>query len=73
MAVLSNNWIQNKDVVRERDKNAAVRAEKLEAKKIKKGYRWVRIDARTKALVECDKNGQPTKLGLMQIENVKNM
>ena len=70
MANASTNWIHDKSTVNERDKQVAEKAERFEKRKIKNGYRWVRIDPRTRVLVECDKHGTPTELGRRQIANI---
>lgn len=73
MAAPTTNWIYEKGVVTEKDRIALERAKKLEAKEIRKGYRWYRFNDRTKILIECDKHGNPTKRGLESIERYKSM
>ena len=68
MAAPNTNWVYDKGIVTERDRAAAARAERQDARDIKRGYRWIRVNPRTKALVECDANGEPTELGRKQIE-----
>lgn len=73
MAAPNSNWIYDKDTVAEKDRIALERAKKVEAKDIKKGYRWVRINNITKILVECDKDGLPTKRGQEHIDRYKSL
>ena len=35
------------------------------------GHRYIKINSRTKVLVECDKYGKPTKRGRCQLESIK--
>lgn len=51
---------------------ALARAKNIEQKKIRQGWRWVRISKLSKILVPCDKNGKPTKEGQKRIDTVKN-
>lgn len=73
MAAPNSNWIYDKGTVAEKDRIALERAKKVEAKDIKKGYRWVRINNITKILVECDKDGHPTKRGQEHINRYKSL
>jgi hypothetical protein len=73
MASPITNWVHERGIVTEKDRIALERAKKMEAKEIKKGYRWYKIDNRTKILVECDKDGNPTERGLECIERYKSM
>ncbi len=51
---------------------ALAKAKSIEQKKIRQGWRWVRISKLSKILVPCDKNGKPTKEGQKRIDTVKN-
>ena len=42
-----------------------------EIEKKSRGYRYVTLNNRTKVLVECDSNGNPTKRGQRQINSLK--
>ena len=55
----------------QRSQKALERAKKQEAKKMQAGYRYITINNRTKVLVECDADGNPTEKGLGQIEVIK--
>lgn len=52
---------------------ALEKAKKLEQHDLEKGKRYVKVDARTYILVECDADGHPTKRGLESLDrhNVK--
>lgn len=73
MAAPNSNWVYEKGIVTEKDRIALERARKIEAKKLKSGYRWFKVNARTKILVECDKDGNPTKRGQESIDSYKSM
>lgn len=68
-----NNWAYTKadSTVTEKDIVALAKAKKQDEKKEKNGHKWFVINNRTKLLVECNANGQPTKRGLRQIETAK--
>ena len=42
--------------------------ESFSEKKIKEGWRWIKVNERLKILVPCDKHGNPTKEGLEKIQ-----
>ena len=65
------NWVYDKKVVYEKDKNTLEKAKRIEAKNKKKGYQWVKINERNKIFVPCDKKGNPTKEGERKIEVLK--
>ena len=46
-------------------------AKAIERKRLAQGWKYIRIDDRTEVLVPCDKNGKPTREGLMKIERHK--
>ena len=48
------------------------KAKSVEQKKIRQGWRWVKISKLSKILVPCDKNGKPTIEGQKKIEAIKN-
>ena len=56
--------------VTEFDKNALKVAKSQENAKKRNGFRWFKINDRTRVFVECDKDGNPTKQGREQINNV---
>ena len=51
----------------ERGVRALEKAKRLEHKRIAKGARYIHINERTKVLVDCDKDGQPTEKGRQQL------
>lgn len=51
---------------------ALAKAKNIEQKKIRQGWRWVKISKLSKILVPCDKNGKPTAQGQKRIEAIKN-
>lgn len=71
MAFSTENWVFDKGVVTERDKNMLTKAKQIEENNAKKGYRWIKVNNRTKIFVECDKKGVPTKKGNKNIEILK--
>lgn len=73
MATANTNWVYEKGIVTEKDRIALERAKKIENKEIKRGFRWFKINDRTKALVECDKDGNPTKQGQEIIDRYKSL
>ena len=73
MAAPNTNWVYDKGVVTEKDRITLERAKRIEEKEIKKGHRWFKVNARTKILVECDKDGNPTKRGQEIIDRYKSM
>lgn len=50
---------------------ALEKARRLEKKRLKQGYRWVKVGLRNKILVQCDKDGNPTPSECLKIENLK--
>lgn len=73
MASPTNNWVYEKNGVNERDKALLEKAKKIERRKLRQGYRWIRINQRMRALIECDKNGNPTPSGQAHIERLKGL
>lgn len=67
------NWVQQE---KQRNATSAEIALKkacdLEAKRVRKGYRWVKINNKTSILVPCDKDGKPTEEGRMKIKKYTN-
>lgn len=47
----------------EKDFAALDKAKTLENKRLKKGYKYFDVNSRTKILIECDKDGNPTTHG----------
>lgn len=64
-------WADERRAVTTAARNAVKKGQKQEASKIKKGWRWVKIGARTKILVPCDKKGNPTAVGQIRIQKLK--
>lgn len=67
----TNNWINNTEKVTDASVRAAEKAHRQEERRLKKGWRWVKITPRTRILVPCDKNGNPTKEGQRLIEETR--
>lgn len=67
---MADNWIKNKNIVTEKDLSAAAKAEKMERKKIRSGWKWVKILPSLKILVPHDK-GKPTAEGQAMIDLMK--
>lgn len=66
-------WIEEKEQVKNAAKKAAEKGAKQEERLIRKGWRWVTINARTKLLVPCLKDGTPTEDGQKKIDQFKKM
>lgn len=70
---MAENWIYNNGSnVTETDVRGLRHAKAVEKRQIKDGYKWVRINARTKVLVPF-KNGKPTEAGLKIIQKQKEL
>lgn len=54
--------------MRELDLKELKKAKKMEDEKIMKGFKYVRVNATTFKLMECDKNGVPTEKGRLKLE-----
>jgi hypothetical protein len=54
--------------MRELDLKELQKAKKLEDAKKKRGFKYVRVNATTFKLVECDKNGVPTEKSSPKLE-----
>jgi hypothetical protein len=50
---------------------ALAKVQQQEIEKKSCGYRYVTLSNRTRVLVECDSNGNPTKRGQRQINSLK--
>lgn len=59
--------------VTDSDISALAKAKKRESELEKNGYRWIVINNRLKAFVECDENGEPTELGREQIRRQREL
>lgn len=73
MASIGNEmvWAEERRAVTTAARNAAKKGQKQEAAKIKKGWRWINVGTRTKILVPCDKEGNPTADGQIRIQRLK--
>lgn len=71
MAATNTNWVYDKSVVTDKDLRTLEKAKLMEKEKLAKGYRYIKIDNRTKALIPCDKDGKPTKEGEESIKAIK--
>ena len=67
---MAENWIRNKETVSDKDIAAQEKANKMEKKKIKSGWRWVNILPSLKILVP-HKGGKPTEQGQSMIDIMK--
>ena len=67
---MSTNWIYESRNTTEADVAAAKKANKIEAKKIRNGWRWVKIIPSLSILVPC-KKGKPTPEGQAMIDHMK--
>lgn len=67
---MSTNWIHESQNATEADVAAAKKANKIEAKKIKNGWRWVKIIPSLSILVPY-KDGKPTPEGQAMIDHMK--
>lgn len=54
--------------MRESDIKELQKAKRMEDEKRKRGFRFVRVDATTFKLVECNKNGVPTEKSRLKLE-----
>ena len=61
---------KNKDTVSEKDIIALEQAINIDKKRMKQGWKFVRVNSRIKAFVPCDDKGEPTELGVMLINNI---
>ena len=73
MAAPNTNWVYDKNIVGERERIALERAKRLETKMADNGYRWYKVDSRTKIFIECDDKGKPTKRGQEMIDRYKSL
>ena len=64
-------WADERRAVTQAAKAAAKKGAKIERERIKQGWRWVKVGARSKILVPCDNQGNPTQDGLQRIEKMK--
>jgi hypothetical protein len=71
MATPLNNWVSNNEKVSEAALKAVEKLRKIEKKRRKEGWKWIRLSPRTKVFVPCDKRGNPTEVGQKIIENAK--
>lgn len=51
-------------------KKAFESCKKREKEQIEKGWKWVKVGARTQVLVPCDDNGNPTEIGQKKIKKL---
>ena len=54
-------------------RKALEKVKQQEMENVANGHRYITINGRTKVLVECDKNGKPTKRGRFQLATFKKM
>lgn len=66
------NWALEKNRVSDKDTHALLKAKALEKKRIRDGWRWVRIHDKIKTLVPFE-NDKPTEHGMRMIERRKEL
>ena len=71
MASGMTNWVHDKGNVTDKDLMALERAKKIEARLLRKGYRWIKLNPRLQICVPCDKHGNPTPEGERKIAILK--
>ena len=71
MATASTNWVHESDRPNETSAKVAEKMNKLEKKRMRDGWRWIKLSPRTRVFVPCDKRGRPTKEGQKLIEIAK--
>ena len=71
MASTINNWASNTEKVTDSALKAVEKLHKREKKRLKEGWRWIKLSPRTKVFVPCDKKGSPTEDGLKIIAEAK--
>lgn len=59
-------------VEKEKSVRTLEKAKEIEKKKLRQGWRYVKVNQRLTAFVPCDKNGEPTEAGKQQIYNLLN-
>lgn len=66
-----NKFIEELKELPSQAKVALEKARKLETRRLKKGYRYIRVSPHTTLLIECDKDGNPTEKGLEHLNMYK--
>lgn len=69
----TSNWVNNVEKVPDATLKLLEKLAKREKKRIREGWRWIKLSQRTKVFVPCDKNGEPTEYGRRMIEEAKKM
>ena len=64
------NWIKDRASISDAARKAQEKAHQIERKRKRKGWRWVKVDVRTKVLVPCNGDGTPTAEGQRIISEV---
>lgn len=67
-ASMVNTQSYEDSIVKEEGLRALEKAQRLEHKRMKKGWQYVKIKHNLSILVPCDKHGNPTKEGKRKIE-----
>ena len=62
----------DKTKVSDKDKSALSKAKALEKKRLKEGWKWVKVHEKLNTLVPFE-NGKPTEQGLRMIEKRKEL
>ena len=63
----TENWAEEIQSIPSTSEKALKKGKKLEESRIRKGWRWVKVNHYTTILVPFGKNGEPTKEGLKRI------
>ena len=64
-------WAELRCEVTDTARKAAQKCAKIEEERLSKGWRWIKVGTRTRIFVPCEKNGNPTKVGLKRIESLR--
>jgi hypothetical protein len=72
-ALYTNNWINNTEKIPDASVRAAEKAHRQEERKLRMGWRWIKVSKSTQVLVPCNKQGQPTEEGLKILEGTKKL
>lgn len=66
--IFINNWATQLRTIPETTYKLLDRVKNREKKLAKKGWRWIKVNARTTLFLECDKDGNPTPASQKKID-----
>lgn len=66
----TNNWVHDNNAPSEASRRTLEKVKKMEKEKIKEGWRWIKLNQRTRFLVPCDKKGEPTEDGRRMMSEI---